>query len=246
MANGIYKAVMKSRYQGQQHINVLWYRSVLEGTFASDLLIDGARALGLSIISHIWQSALRISKPSGFYFDGVEVVGYNDQFELLYNNSIFVPVESELAEGTGGPTLDWLPPGNCVNIAFSLKNRLISNPLFKPPHKGLVSLSPVNDAHVGNDGTLNDDGMARFDAIAAAFAAKLPWDFVDIDLPFTGWQATLGLPDAFVPMRAKVWELTTPEVIGGITLWKHIETTDIESATPRKVLGYRRSRKVEG
>lgn len=246
MANGIYKAVLHMRYLGQSLVNTLWYRSVLEGTFASDLLIDGAKALGNSIIDNIWVHSWRGCVPSNCYLDDVSIVGYNDMFELLYNNTIQVVPQPAQTAGTGVTGESYLPIGNCANIAFSLKNRIIANPLFKPPTKGLIAVSPVTEVWAGNDGTLNDAGMAAFKTIADDVAKGLPWEFIDIDLPFVGWSTGLGLENAFLPLRAKTWQFDLPQVIGGITVMKHIETTDVESAAPRKLLGYRRSRRVEG
>jgi hypothetical protein len=245
MTNGLYKLTSHMRYRGQALVNTFWYRSVLEGTFGTDLLIDGAKALGNSFIDHAWAGPWRDHVPTDCYMDGVTVMGYNDQYELLYNNTITVVPAPGLDAGTSTADEAWTPLANCVNIAFSLKNKLIALPWFKPPKKGLVAISPVRETNVGSDGTLNDDGTALYKTIADKFAAALPWDFVDIDVPFVGWVIGLGLPGAFVPMRAKTWQWDTPQILGGITYMKHIETTDIESAAPRKLLGYRRSRRVE-
>lgn len=245
MANGIYKATLKMRWLGQAIVNTLWYRSVLEGTFGSDLLIDGARALGKSVIEHVWAAHWRQYAPTDLYFDGVSVMGYNDQFELLYNNTITVVPASGIHTGSISASEAWLPIANCANIAFSLKNRLISNPLYSPPHKGLIAVTPIDQSWAGNDGTLSDAGMVPFNSIAAGVSEKLPWDYVDIDLPFTGWTINAGVPDVFIPIRAKTWQWDLPREIGGFTVFKHIETCDVESAAPRKLLGYRRSRRVE-
>jgi len=246
MADGIYKVTLKVRMLGQAMVNTFWYRSVLEGVFASDLLIDGASALGKSFLDHVWVGLLRDRMPSFAFCDGVSVMGYNDQFELLYNNTIQVAPDVADAVGAGGGTEIYLPIANCVNIAFSLKNRLIANPFLKPPSKGLVAFSPVVEGQAGNDGTLNDAGVNGWQPVADKLAEALPWDFVDTEMPFTGWQVNLGLPGAFVPIRAKTWDFKTPQILGGITVLKHIETVDIESAHVRKLLGYRRSRRVEG
>lgn len=246
MANGIYKVTMKLRFLGQAIVNTFWYRSVLEGVFASDLLIDGAQALGRSFLSTIWAGEMRDHTPTNLYCDGVSVMGYNDQFELLYNNTVHVAPNTGEEAGLDAAGENYLPLGNCANIAFYLKNRLISNPLFKPPSKGLVAFGPVRENWAGNDGTLNDAGMADLQTIADAMAEPLAWPFISVDLPFTGWTPSLGLPGAFIPMRAKTWQWDTPQIIGGVTVFKHIETTDIESAHVRKLLGYRRSRRVEG
>jgi hypothetical protein len=164
----------------------------------------------------------------------------------LYNNTIQVAPATAIAAGNDPASENRLPLANCVNIAFALKNRLIANPLFKPPSKGLVSIAPVFENAVGNDGTLNDAGLLHFSAIAEDMGKKLPWDYVDVDIPFVNWQVNLGLPDAFIPIRAKTWKFDLPQIIGGLTVMKHIETTDVESTSVRKVLGYRRSRRVEG
>lgn len=245
MANGIYKCTLHGRYLGQSIVNTLWYRSVLEGTFAGDLLIDAASALGKSVISHVWQAFWRTVMPTNFYLDGVSVMGYNDMYELLYNNTITVAPDAAIAAGTQAATEDQLPLANCANIAFNLKNKLITLPWFKPPRKGLVAISPIQQGWAGNDGTLNDYGMGVIQHIANDMASPLPWDYIDIDMPFTGWQATFGLPGAFLPIRAKTWQWDTPQVLGGITYMKHIECVDVESAVARKALGYRRSRRVE-
>jgi len=245
MANGIYKVTSHQRYLGQAIVNTFWYRSVLEGTFGTDLLIDGAKALGESFCNHVWATHWRGLCPTNLYFDGVSVMGYNDQFELLYNNTITVIPDSNVLTGSDGNVSTFMALANCVNVAFSLKNRLIANPLFKPPHKGLVAISPIQEASVGPDGTLGDVATAAYQLLADDFAKKLPWDYVDIDLPFVGWSLTTGLNDAFVPIRAKTWQWDLPQVIGGLTVYKHIETTDVENAMVRKLLGYRRSRRVE-
>jgi hypothetical protein len=246
MANGIYKVTMHARYLGQQLVNTLWYRSVLEGTFASDLLIDGAQALGKSVIDHIWSGCLQPYFPTNYYFDGVSVMGFNDMYEVLYNNTIFVAPTGDNTHGTEAASENKIPLANCVNLAFTLKNRLITLPWFKPPSKGLIALSPVSDGWVGNDGTLNDIGMGVYEIMAHAFEMKLPWDFADVELPFVGWVIGAGIGDVFIPVRAKTWQFDTPQIFGGITYMKHIETTDVEACNPRKLLGYRRSRRVEG
>jgi hypothetical protein len=179
------------------------------------------------------------------YFDGVSVAGFNDAAELLYNNTIFVPTTGADTQGDVADATGMLPLANCVNLAFSLKNRLVTLPWFRPPTKGLVALSPVNEDYAGNDGTLNDTGTGVYAAIATTMAAPLPWNWIDIDLPFTGWSPSVGLAGAFVPVRAKFWEFETPQVFGGITYLRHVETTDVETCAPRKLLGYRRSRRVE-
>lgn len=245
MSNGIYKAVLKSRCEGQLIVNTLWYRSVLEGTFASDLLIDGATALAESIIAHIWVDVLRELMPSSLTLDEVTVTGYNDQYELLYSNPVTVNPETNLAAGSDSATQVWLPLANCININFNLENRLITNPLLKPPVKGLIALSPVPENVVDNDGTVNAAGTAAYGPVADAVAEPLPWDFVSVDLPFTNWTPSVGIPSAFLPVRAKTWEWTTPQIIGGITVFKHIEITDVLSASVRRLAGYRRSRRVE-
>jgi hypothetical protein len=245
MANGIYKGTLHMRYKGQAIVNTLWYRSVLEGTFASDLLIDGARALGRSIISEVWRTNWKPQVPADLYFDGVSVMGYNDMFEALYNNTIFVATTGADTQGDISSATGMLPLANCVNLAFSLKNRIITLPFFKPPSKGLVALSPVNEDYAGNDGTLNDTGTSVYNAIAESMAEALPWNYVDIDLPFTSWSPSVGLPGAFVPIRAKTWLFDTPQILGGITYAKHIEVTDVDTCTARKLLGYRRSRRIE-
>ena len=241
MTNGLYKATLKMRYQGQALQNVLWYRSALEGTFATDLLIDAATAIGRSIINHIWASAWKAYAPADMYFDGVSIAGYNDLWELLYNNTIEVATTTNEAPGTGPGGEVYLPLANCANIAFSLKNHLIANPLFPPPKKGLVAISPVKEEWAGNDGTLNDTGTAVFTNIANTLGVPLPWDYGSIDLPFTNWTPTIGLPGAFIPMRVKTWQFDLPQIIGGQSVYKHIETSHV-----RKLLGYRRSRRVEG
>jgi hypothetical protein len=246
MSNGIYKCTLHIRYLGQQIVNTLWYRSALEGNFLADLLIDGAQALGQSVINHIWNAAYAGRMPANAYLDGVSVMGFNDQFELLYNNTITVVPSADDANGTLAQSETWLPIGNCANLAFNMKNRLISMPWFKPPSKGLIAVSPVLEAWAGNDGTLNDDGTSYYETLANALAQKLPWDFATIDLPFTNWTPAVGLPNAFIPVRAKTWQFETPQELGGIMYLKHIETTDVESCHVRKLLGYRRSRRVEG
>jgi hypothetical protein len=246
MANGIYKVVLQARYRGQQILNTLWYRSALEGTFATDLLIDGGRALGLSVLSHIWQAAWRATKPADYFLDAIAVSGYNDLLEVLYNNAQVVTPEAEHAMGTAPTSEQWMPPGVCVNFAFFMKNRLISNPLFKPPVKGLVAMSPIHENWLGSDGTVNDLGVSILKPAADVLATNLPWDFIDIDIPFTNWQVGTGLPNAFIPLRAKTWQLSTPEVIGGVQFFKHIETTDVASVVVRKNHGFRHTRKVEG
>lgn len=246
MANGIYKVTSSQRYLGQQLVNTFWYRSVLEGTFGTDLLIDGAVTLGKSFCDHVWGSVWRALCPNNLFFDGVSVMGYNDQYELLYNNTVQVPPAPAVAAGSDPNAATEMALANCVNIYFSLKNRIIANPLFPPPHKGLVAISPVQEASVGPDGTLNDVATTAYQLLADAFAIDLPWDYIDIDIPFVGWSANVGLPGAFKPIRAKTWQYDVPDQIGGFTVFKHIETTDVESAHVRKALGYRRSRRVEG
>lgn len=245
MSNGLYKATIHIRCLGQEIVNTLWYRSVLEGTVAGDLLIDAARGLGTSIITHIWNSAYKPLMPSFSYLDRVTIMGYNDQYELLYNNTISVSPANSIAAGTGSSEQVYLPIANVVNLSFSLANRFISLPWFRPPKKGLVAVSMVREDHVGNDGTLNDAGSAAYQPLAEALVARLPWDIAEVDIPILNWVVGLGIPFAFVPMRAKTWQWDLPQILGGITYSKHIETTDIEICNIRKQLGYRRSRKVE-
>jgi hypothetical protein len=246
MSNGIYKATVVIRCLGQEIVNALWYRDVLEGTFASDLFVDASVALGKSIVAHVWNDGYASTMPTFAYLDRVQVVGYNDQYELLYNNAVTVVPSSEDANGTASGSEVFLPIANCVNIRLNLRPRLITFPWFRPPQKGLISVGPVMEQYAGNDGTLNDTGKAAYEPLASAVGGKLPWDFYDIDLPFTNWTPTVGIPDVFIPLRAKVWQYDTPTVLGGVTYLKHIETTDVESATVRAMLGYRRSRRVEG
>lgn len=246
MAQGIYKLTTHARFVGQAVVSSFWYKSVLEGDVITDVLIDAAEALGRSFLTHVWGTHWRNAMPTTYYMDGVSVMGYNDQYELLYNNTIqMVPID---AHKTGAQEAGerFLPLGNVANLAFQMANRPIALPWFPPPKKGLVAISPIAESWAGNDGTLNDTGSEWLDPLAADFAAKLPWDFVDVDIPFTNWNVGVGIPFAFWPLRAKTWQWDAPQIFGGITYAKHIEVTDVRGCVVRKKLGFRRSRMTEG
>ena len=246
MANGLYKLTTKMRYLGQAIVNTFWYRSVLEGTFATDVLIDGAKALGDAFINRCWEDHWRALVPTDCYFDGVVVDGFNDNFELLYSNPVQVLPNPLLDAGTANTDANWLRPADVVNVAFYLKNRLIVNPLFPAPKKGLVALSPVNHQLVGEDGTLTDEGAAVYQAVADDFASPLPWNFASVDFPFTSWEVGVGLANAFIPVRVRLFRWNLPVLWHNINVLRAAESTDVETAVARKLLGYRRSRKVEG
>jgi hypothetical protein len=180
--------------------------------------------------------------PTDYSMDSISIAPYNDVAELVYQS----PLEYEVNEqgSMGLPAM--AAPGVTVNFHFSMKPTVVSNPLFHVPSKGLFGMGPVREDYIGNDGRVNEAGETAYGTLADKLAASLDWPLMEaIDLPIGGWQIGVGIPGAFVPVRVNIFELTTPEVIGGITLYKHLTLAEVSNVILRKLTGYRRSRMVE-
>lgn len=241
--SGLYKVVLNGAFEGVQINNILWYRSNVEaGTgYVGDLVINSAEAIANSVKNHIWEDHMRQEMPSGYTLATIDVYPYNNVFELIYTLPFSLSVQDQ---GTV-TNQNTLPPACSANLRFNLRPNLIDIPGFPAPKRGWVKLAPIQEQYVGNDGLLNETGLIAYGAIATALGEWLPWDFVDVDLPLTGWDVTVGIPMAFAPLRARVWTFSTPQIIGGVTFGRYINTAEVLDCAPAAQTGYARSRRVE-
>lgn len=241
--SNLYKVDLNGNFEGVHFKNVLWYASNVEAAtgFTGDLIISSAEAIARSVQTHVWNTHWKNVVPTTYTLDNITVYPYNDVFELIYQLPYVLTV-NETGTVTDHPTL---PPACTANLKFNLRPNLIDFPGFPAPKRGWVKIGPVLESYVNDDGTLSQPGYEAYANIANHLAEWLPWDFIDVEIPLVGWEASVGIPLAFEPKRVRVWTFSTPQIIGGDTFARFINTASILSCAPNQQTGYARSRRVE-
>jgi hypothetical protein len=238
----IYKVVLNGSAYGIDIKNILWYRSNIEalGGYAGQFLVDSAQAIGESVQNHVWEAYMRFQMSENYTLQTIDVYPYSAAFTLDYSLPFSVAVNQQ-----GSLSGSCLPLECCGNVRMNVAPALVEFPLFPAPRRGMVKIAPVMEADFDDAGRITTSGLLHLGTIGGALQAVLPWDFIDIDIPFVGWEVGVGIPLAFSPLRVRTWEFSTPEVIGGTTYARFIASADVASTTPAGVIGHAVSRRPE-
>lgn len=235
--DNLYKVIIRWSHEGERIGTTLWYRSRFEELSpVIDLFWDASRALAQSVDEHVVDT-WRTKQPAKIHYEAIEVYPFNRVFELLYNLPFVRPC-TKAGAIPGGNT--WAPTGNCITFRFNLAPSSITTPWQKPPRRGYISWSPVDTNKVTGGDTVGASYREELAPCAQVLAQTLPYTIGDIDIPLVGWELGVGIPGAFKPVRAKVYELETPQILGGDTFARWIAYSDVTGCVVSPRLGFRR------
>lgn len=220
----IYQVAVKGHANGQDVVNVLWYRDPsVFGTLAEYLGM--ANALAEQVNAQVIQSQGPLHVRGYGLLEAVTVDYTLDELVVNAWNSLFEPIASSPvtfdATGVGLREGSTNGPAPCINLRANLEPVL--GPGFGTPKRGYLAIGPIVDSDIAGGGVVAPAALPVFEGLGDNLATNVP--------------VLLPVPTIFFPIRVKVTRL-----LGIVT---NIGYRDVSDFTVDQVAKFRRSRLPE-
>lgn len=211
--NAFYEVKLQGRYEGQDIVNILFYRLGFD-IIPGDFNLAGADTLANLVKDNVWTPTLKPYMLTGYLLDKIVVTPRDADFNPLYQ----LPYVKEVGE-YGGTAGNSNGPATCLIARCNLNPTNLTQGFF-PPKRGYLAIGPLADNVITNTGDIEAGNYAGWVTAVQKFAQTL---------------TSILPPATFHPIRLRV----TRTLGGLVTLngW-----ADIASMSVNHKASFRRSR----